>query len=216
MGRMKGILPCENCGALAVIPANHIQTILNLVKGMKMNKAQKGKESGQTALRLFATKPLFCNVCGEASHIAVDGGLLYCNICNSKTLSPNPLMKGSHNATKAYKQTSPSSSPPPSCGHSDINPGVPASPPHDTYQKEACEIATWLRGDQIDPRTFKLSDQVSSSSWLKASGSADMYRSGMKSPLSGSSKTTFCRNNGTPELLPVDNLFLLVVLGLFP
>ena len=37
--------------------------------------------------------------------------------------------------------------------------------PHDTYQKEACEIATWLRGDQIDPKTFKLSDQVSSSSW---------------------------------------------------
>ena len=86
--------------------------------------------------------------------------------------------------------------------------------PHDTYQKEACEIATWLRGDQIDPRTFELSDQVSSSSG-KASGSAGMYRSGMKSPLSGSSKTAFCRNNGTPELLPVDNFFLLVVLGLF-
>jgi len=55
-----------------------------------MNKAQR-KESGQTALRLFATKPLFCNVCGEASHIAVDGGLLYCNICNSKNVVTKPV-----------------------------------------------------------------------------------------------------------------------------
>lgn len=30
---VEGILPCENCGALAVIPASHIQAILNLVKG---------------------------------------------------------------------------------------------------------------------------------------------------------------------------------------
>ena len=29
----EGILPCENCGALAVIPASNIQAVLNLVKG---------------------------------------------------------------------------------------------------------------------------------------------------------------------------------------
>lgn len=37
--------------------------------------------------------------------------------------------------------------------------------PHDQYQKEVCEIATWIRGDRVDPRTFKLSDQVSTSTW---------------------------------------------------
>lgn len=28
----EGILPCENCGALAVVPAVNIQTVLNIVK----------------------------------------------------------------------------------------------------------------------------------------------------------------------------------------